>query len=197
MQEKIAARADAFARRKAARAALGAAPDAATEALLSLLRRTGARRIAGYLPIRTEIDPRPAMASLLAEGATLAVPMVEGPARPLAFRRWTPDAPLVEGAFGVMIPEATEPVVPEALIVPLAAFDAAGYRLGYGGGFYDRTLAVLRPAGPVAAIGFAYAAQGVLALPRETTDAPLDALATEAGATVFSQRVLDGAARPG
>ena len=86
-----------------------------------------------------------------------------------------------EGPFGAMIPAAGGWIVPEILIVPLVAFDRKGGRLGYGGGFYDRTLAELRASGPVLAIGFAFAAQEAEDLPLEPTDQPLDLIVTEAG----------------
>ena len=89
---------------------------------------------------------------------------------------------LVDGGFGTRIPGETEVLTPETLIVPLAAFDAEGYRLGYGGGFYDRTLAKLRAEGTVMAIGFAYGCQEVARVPREATDQRLDMIVTEAGA---------------
>jgi 5-formyltetrahydrofolate cyclo-ligase len=92
---------------------------------------------------------------------------------------------MVAGPFGALIPEAGDDVVPEVLIVPLVAFDRAGNRLGYGGGFYDRTLEGLRAARPTFAIGFAYAAQEAEALPLEPTDQPLDAIVTEAETLLF------------
>lgn len=100
----------------------------------------------------------------------------------MVFRDWSPEAPLEEGAFGVMVPAGGREVVPDLLIVPLLAFDARGYRLGYGGGFYDRTLEVLRRDGQVRAVGFAYSAQFQPDLPLEPTDQPLDEIVTETGA---------------
>ncbi|RVT86586.1 5-formyltetrahydrofolate cyclo-ligase [Rhodobacteraceae bacterium CCMM004] len=175
---KAAARQAAFARRKAAHAALGAGAGAA--ALAAALAPWRGRPLAGYLPIRTEIDPRPAMAEAARHGP-VAVPVIEGPGKPLRFRRWTPEAALVEGPFGVAIPAEGPWIVPEVLIVPLLAFDARGWRLGYGGGYYDRTLAGLRAAGPVHALGFAFAAQEVPHVPTDPTDAPLDGVVTERG----------------
>lgn len=186
-QDKTEARRAAFARRKAARGSLGPAPEAASAALLEALAPAVAARavIAGYLPIRTEIDPRPVMARLHAAGLTVCVPVVEGEARPLIFRTWTPDAALVPGPFGAFVPETGDPAIPAALIVPLAAFDSQGFRLGYGGGFYDRTLEGLRAAGSTLAVGFAYAAQETDTLPREAVDQPLDRVATEKGLRRF------------
>jgi 5-formyltetrahydrofolate cyclo-ligase len=99
---------------------------------------------------------------------------------PLSFREWSPDCDLVDGGFGTRIPVAGNWVVPEVLIVPLVAFDRRGGRLGYGGGFYDRTLAELRAAGPTLAIGYAWGAQEDDLLPLEETDQPLDLIVTEA-----------------
>jgi 5-formyltetrahydrofolate cyclo-ligase len=129
--------------------------------------------------MRSEADPRPAMA---AHSGPLCLPVVAGRGRPLVFRAWMPGAPLVAGGFGAMVPaaEAAE-LVPEVLIVPMLAFDRQGYRLGYGGGFYDRTLAALRAAGPVRAIGLAFAGQEVAAVPRGPWDVALDLIVTEAG----------------
>ncbi|PYE82545.1 5-formyltetrahydrofolate cyclo-ligase [Pseudoroseicyclus aestuarii] len=171
---KAAARAAALGRRAAAHEAAEGSADLLGEVLAS----HPGRAIAGYMPIRTEIDPLPAMAQAAGRGP-VAVPVIEAPARPLLFRRWAPGCAMVPGRFGAMVPEAGDWIVPEVLIVPLVAFDRAGGRLGYGGGFYDRTLAVLRAAGPVIAIGFTYAAQEAEALPQEATDQPLDLIVTE------------------
>lgn len=133
--------------------------------------------LAGYMPIRTEIDPRPAMA---AHFGPVAVPVIEGAGLPLRFHRWTPGCAMVEGAFGAHVPAVAEDVTPRVLIVPLLAFDRRGFRLGYGGGFYDRTLERLRTAGPVTAIGFAFAAQEIEEVPTEPTDAALDLIVTDA-----------------
>jgi 5-formyltetrahydrofolate cyclo-ligase len=141
---------------------------------------TQGRVISAYLPIRTEADPLPAMATL-AGANRICVPVIEGRGRPLSFREWRPGCRLVEGPFRVMVPEGGAVLVPDLLVVPLLAFDAGLYRLGYGGGFYDRTLAALRAAGACRAVGFAYAAQEVAAVPREATDEPLDELVTERG----------------
>lgn len=176
-ERKAEARNAAYARRKAAHAAHRGAASAALTAHLAGV--TGAV-IAGYLPIRTEADPLPAMTALAA-GNRITVPVIEGPGRPLVFREWRPGCALVEGPFRVMVPEEGEVLTPDTLIVPLVAFDARLYRLGYGGGFYDRTLEALRSTGQVRAIGFAYAAQEAEELPLEPTDQPLDEIVTEIG----------------
>ena len=172
---KAEARKAAFARRKAA---FAAGQGAACAHLAAALMRFGPAPLAGYLPIRTEIDPRRVLA---AHPGVVGVPVIAGPGLPLSFRRWTPETPLIEGPFGAFIPETGEDVVPRVLIVPLVAFDRRGFRLGYGGGFYDRTLERLRRMGPTTAIGFAFAAQEMDAVPTEPTDQPLDLIVTETG----------------
>jgi len=132
--------------------------------------------LAGYWPIRTEIDPRPAM---LGHFGPLALPVVEGAGLPLRFRRWAPDAAMIEGAYGAAIPACEDEVAPSVLIVPMLAFDRRGFRLGYGGGFYDRTLEALRARGPVTAVGFAFGGQEIEEVPTEPTDQPLDLIVTE------------------
>lgn len=173
--DKAAARTAAFAARRAAHAA---GQGRAAELLAEELAPFAAEILAGYMPMRTEIDPLAAMA---AHPGPVCVPVVLGPGQALAFRRWTPAARMVEGAFGALVPEEGDWLTPRVLIVPMLAFDARGYRLGYGGGFYDRTLEALRRAGPVTAIGFAFAAQELACVPTEPTDQPLDLIVTEAG----------------
>lgn len=172
---KDVARNAAFARRKIAHATAGVGQ---SDLLDRALNPYLGRAIAGYHPIRTEIDPVPAMVRAARHGA-VALPVVVGPGQPLAFYRWTPDAALVEGSFGARIPPTADPVTPEILIVPTVAFDRRGGRLGYGGGFYDRTLELLRAAGPTFAIGFAFAAQEAEDLPLEPVDQLLDLIVTE------------------
>lgn len=179
--EKAAARKAAFTRRKTAFAEARVKVPRATEHLLALLGDVSGRVVSGYMPIRTEMDPLPAMTSLAACGARICVPVIAGAGEPLDFREWTPDTAMIEGPFGARVPERGDWLVPDVLIVPLVAFDLRLMRLGYGGGFYDRTLARLRAAGPVMAVGFAYAAQAADALATEPTDEPLDAVVTEAG----------------
>lgn len=176
---KAEARAAALAARAQAHA-LG--QGAAADHLASWLAPHAGKVLAGYLPIRTEIDPRPAMS---AHAGPVCVPVVEGAGQPLRFRDWTPEAPLDRGPFGTTHPAAGAWRVPDIVILPLVAFDADGFRLGYGGGFYDRTLECLRAQGPVLAVGFAFAAQELPAVPVEPTDQPLDAIITEQGLRVF------------
>jgi 5-formyltetrahydrofolate cyclo-ligase len=174
--DKSAARTAAFARRKAAHT-----PHIATAGYLSeVLARYRGVPLAGYMAMRTEIDPTPAMAEAAAHGP-VGVPVIIGAGQPLKFRIWEPDCAMVKGEFGAMIPEAGDWMVPQILIVPLVAFERRGGRLGYGGGFYDRTLEQLRAVQPTMAIGFAYSAQEDDGLPLEATDQPLDLIVTETG----------------
>jgi 5-formyltetrahydrofolate cyclo-ligase len=136
--------------------------------------------LSGFMPIRTEIDPLPAMAEASAHGP-VGVPVIQWPNHPLSFSRWSPDTEMVAGAFGAMIPKVNAFFEPEILIVPLLAFSRRGGRLGYGGGFYDRTLEMLRGKRGTLAIGFAFAAQEMDDLPLEPTDQPLDLIVTEQG----------------
>lgn len=166
---------------RAARKEAHADPEAGEEALehlQNILDSLKGRTLAGYMPIHSEIDPRPAMAAF---NGPVCVPVIEAPARPLLFREWTSKSVMEAGEFGAQIPVAGEFVTPQVLIVPLLGFDARGYRLGYGGGFYDRTLEILRLRTPITAIGFAYAAQELEEVPIEDTDEPLDLIVTDRG----------------
>ncbi|MDK3074910.1 5-formyltetrahydrofolate cyclo-ligase [Sedimentitalea sp. JM2-8] len=172
---KDAARKAAFARRKAAHAAADGTGSALLSGVLAGYRGVP---LAGFLPIRTEIDPLPAMAEAAAHGP-VGVPVISGAGQPLLFSRWTPDGPLRDGPFGARVPVVDDFFEPEILIVPLVAFDRHGGRLGYGGGFYDRTLERLRARRATLAIGFAYDAQEADSLPLEPTDQTLDLIVTE------------------
>nr|WP_213773497.1 5-formyltetrahydrofolate cyclo-ligase [Bradyrhizobium sp. dw_78] len=137
--------------------------------------------VAGYSPIRSEIDPGPLLQRLATEGATLALPVIAGRDQPLRFHAWSAGDELVRGAFGILEPppEAAE-VIPDILLVPLAAFDRAGHRIGYGAGYYDRSLAQLRRSKAVTAVGIAFAVQEIEAVPSLTHDVALDYVLTEA-----------------
>lgn len=181
---KAAARRDAFARRKAAHAAGHPAPAARLDAVLAAHRGLP---LAAYMAMRSEIDPMPAMVEAHRHGP-VALPVIAAQGAPLRFRRWEPGIALVDGGFGALIPVSGDWITPRVLIVPLVAFDRRGGRLGYGGGFYDRTLAALRAEGPVLAIGFAWAAQEAAHLPLEATDEPLDLIVTEAEVITTGQQ---------
>lgn len=175
---KTALRKTAFAAR--AEAFATASVDAANAVLLAEIGPVTGQVIAGYMAMRTELDPTPAMTALAAENR-LCVPVIAGKGQPLAFREWVPGCAMVDGPFGAQVPAGGDWLEPEILIVPLVAFDRDCNRLGYGGGFYDRTLEMLRGQRPTRAIGFAYAAQELRDLVVETTDQRLDAVVTEAG----------------
>ena len=174
------ARAEAFARRAEA---FAQGQGQAAEILADYLAAQRGKALSGYMPMRTEIDPLPAMA---AHQGPVGVPVIVAKATPLRFREWSPGCRMIEGTFKAMVPEEGAWVEPAVLIVPMLAFDARGYRLGYGGGFYDRTLAGLRARGLVLAVGFAFAAQEVDAVPTDAFDQRLDAVVTEKGVTVFA-----------
>ncbi len=174
---KDAARKAAFARRKPLFEAATAAQAGYLSEVLAGYRGVP---VSGYMPIRTEIDPRPAMAEAAAYGP-VGVPVIEGREQPLKFARWTPETRMVAGTFGASVPVDLAYFEPEILIVPLLAFDRAGARLGYGGGFYDRTLEQLRARRATLAIGFAFAGQESDDIPVEPTDAPLDMIVTQNG----------------
>lgn len=140
--------------------------------------------VASYWPMGAEADPRALTRALVGLGHPIILPCVTG--RRLVFRRWREGDELVTTPFGVSEPLAAAPdCVPAALLVPLLAFDADGYRLGYGGGYYDRTLAELRALGPIVAVGVAFGGQEVTHLPRESHDQPLDMVITEHGVRHF------------
>lgn len=178
---KAQARKAAFAARAKAHAA---GQGSAAEILADVLAPYAHRPLAGYMAMRTEIDPTAAMASYT---GLVGVPVISAAATPLRFREWSPGAKMVEGAFKALIPEEGAWITPEVVIVPLVAFDTRGYRLGYGGGFYDRTLEGLRAKRATLAIGFAFSAQEIEEVPIEETDQPLDAVVTELGIRWFDR----------
>jgi 5-formyltetrahydrofolate cyclo-ligase len=136
--------------------------------------------VAGYSPIRSEIDPVPLMRELAAQRAQLALPAIITGDQPLKFRAWSPGDRLRRGRLGILEPSAeAKEVIPDILLVPLAAFDRSGHRIGYGAGHYDRTLEQLRKIKAVTAIGVAFAVQEVEAVPTLLHDAALDYVLTE------------------
>lgn len=146
-----------------------------TELLLPLRAGT----IAFCMPIRAEVDCRPLVEHLIALGWQAAMPVVRETAAPLEFRGWTPDAPMTVDPYGIPIPAAGRQAHPDVILLPLVAFDAAGYRLGYGGGYFDRTLAVMQPRPLAVGVGFDLGA--IEDIRPERHDVPLDRIVTESG----------------
>jgi 5-formyltetrahydrofolate cyclo-ligase len=142
--------------------------------------------VSGFSPMKSEISPLPLLRRLAEAGASLALPAVTGRGQPLVMRAWSFGAPLVSGVWGIREPPADAPeLYPDILIVPLLAFDRRGYRLGYGGGYYDRTIARLRTMKPVTAVGIAFAAQQIDEVPTSPRDERLDLVLTEGGTIDF------------
>ena len=134
--------------------------------------------VAGYAAVRGEADPFPLMAALANQGHALCLPQTRGEA--LVFRAWKPGDPLVVGRYNIPEPDdKARERRPDLVLVPLLAFDAAGHRLGYGAGYYDRYLREARTKRTIYAIGIAFAGQELSELPREDTDEALDAVVTE------------------
>ncbi len=150
--------------------------------LLAEKAQTRRLTIGAYWPMSGEVDYRPALLNEQKE-LTLGLPVVMGNDKPLLYREWQPDQPLTKGRYGIPVPDEAQPlVVPDVLLIPMLGFDRAGYRLGMGGGFYDRTLVTMA----ALTIGLCYQARMVEALPREAHDQPLDWIVTEEGAMSFA-----------
>lgn len=158
--------------RQAAREHVNAAVDA-------LLERFDTACVGFYWPFRGEIDLMPVIKSLLARGCSAALPVVVAKGQPLVFRGWTPGAAMVPGVWNIPVPADDAPVVPDVVLSPLVGYDPAGYRLGYGGGFYDRTLAALTPRPWV--IGVGYRNQALTTIYPQDHDVPMDVILTDDG----------------
>jgi 5-formyltetrahydrofolate cyclo-ligase len=149
---------------------------------LDFLAPTEGAIVSGFLAIRDEIDPVALLNNLHAEGYRLALPVMVGKAKPLVMKAWAPGDELAETTWGIREPLASAPeTFPDVVLVPLLVFDARGYRLGYGGGYYDRTLALLRRRKPIIAVGIAYDEQKVDAVPHSDYDERLDWVLTPSG----------------
>jgi 5-formyltetrahydrofolate cyclo-ligase len=136
--------------------------------------------VSGFMPLKSEINPLPLMQRLAEQGAQLALPRIVGRGSPLSMHAWEFGGPLDRGQWGIREPKADAPEVdPDILLVPLLAFDRAGYRIGYGAGYYDMTLKRLRGLKTVTAVGIAFAAQEVSEIPRTPRDERLDLVLTE------------------
>ncbi|MBI1189009.1 MAG: 5-formyltetrahydrofolate cyclo-ligase [Alphaproteobacteria bacterium] len=172
----------------------------AAEALRSLDAATDLSRftvVGLYWPFRGEIDVKPLARDLVARGTRVGLPVVVTPKAPVEFREWTPDAAMTRGVWNIPIPDGTPLVHPACLIVPLVGFDGLGFRLGYGGGYYDRTLAASRPRPWTIGLGFDL---GRLATIHPLDhDIPMDGIVTEGGSVRHHHRgaEVDGGADPG
>lgn len=180
-----------------AREALGASEhrrlSVALEAHLQrLLRRCQPRIVGFYWPIRGEFDCRPLAVQLIEQGVSCCLPRVAESEMTLTFNAWRPDSAMVVDRFGIHTPSDGALLVPDLLLIPVNVFDAAGYRLGYGAGYFDRTLAALTPRPLTIGVGFELAR--VASIGPASHDVPLDAVATEAGIEIFSARLPAGCA---
>ncbi|NJD26213.1 MAG: 5-formyltetrahydrofolate cyclo-ligase [Betaproteobacteria bacterium] len=185
---------DSTARRRAWRAEMAARRaglDAATHGRLSAAVVAHAQsalarpQVAAFCwPVRNEPDMRPLVAAWAAAGTRLALPVVTAPDAPLAFRSWGADTPMVTDRYGIPTPAAGDLVTPDLILLPLNGFDGAGYRLGYGGGYFDRTLAALRPR-PLA-VGVGFEMNRLESILPGAHDQRLDWIVTEAGAVRVS-----------
>ena len=139
--------------------------------------------VSGYWPIKSELDIKPSLQRLAEDGHPIGLPIIVAKGEPLIFRRWRPGDRLADAGFGTREPVQNQPrVTPRLLLVPLLSFDRAGYRLGYGGGFYDRTISGLRAKQTTLAVGVAFSAQEVPKVPRDRFDQRLDWIVTESEA---------------
>ena len=154
-----------------------------------IIRAVNPRCLAGYAPIRSEIDPSDVLRSVHAAGAAIGLPAVTGPTA-IVFRRWEPGEPLIAGRFGTRAPALSAPIVePDLILVPVVAFDRSGARLGYGRGYYDRAIAALHSRGrrpPL--VGLAFSVQEVPRIPRESHDIRLDWIVTETETLDFTAK---------
>ncbi len=153
-----------------------------SERVLAALRALLADRpgvLGVYWPFRAEIDPRPLIDWTVAGGRGVALPVVVDKKGPLEYRAWRPGEPLVDGVWNIPVPENRAVVTPSIVLAPLVGFDAACYRLGYGGGYFDRTLAALVPQ-PLA-IGIGFAIQELETIHPQPFDVPMDLIVTETG----------------
>lgn len=180
LEQKAELRREGLARRDALPAEIRKAAAEAIAARPFPLAIASGMILSGFMPLKSEINPLPLMRKLVDDGARLALPVVAGRGQPLIMRSWQWGEPLVPGVWGIREPPPTAPELqPDILLVPLLAFDRSGYRIGYGAGYYDLTIAQLRAKKPIAAVGIAFAAQEIESVPRTAFDARLDLVLTE------------------
>jgi 5-formyltetrahydrofolate cyclo-ligase len=185
---KQAMREDALARRVALRAAVPDAAERMARNFVAEVPLPDQAVVSAFVAIGEETDPAPLIELLRANGHRIALPRVVKRGEKLAFHLYEPGATLIPGVFGLSQPGKGWPeAIPDVLVVPLLAFDSRGMRLGYGGGFYDRTLADLRASRDILAVGFAFAGQEVQDVPHRESDEALDWVVTETGARRFER----------
>jgi 5-formyltetrahydrofolate cyclo-ligase len=179
-ETKTLLRRDAVARRDALPAAIRTAAGEIVAARPFPIALAPGVVVSGFMPLANEIDPQPLMRKLAVNGTRLALPIVLGRGKPLAMREWSFGEPLSIGQWGIREPKPDAPSVePDILLVPLLAFDRTGRRIGYGAGYYDLTITLLRARKAVTAVGLAFAAQEVSSVPVTPRDARLDLVLTE------------------
>jgi 5-formyltetrahydrofolate cyclo-ligase len=180
---KALMRKDAASRRAALMSKQPEAPQHLAGFAAALIESFGVGVYAAYLPIRSELSPIALVGELVAAGMTTVMPITPEPENPLSFHQWAPGMPLAEGPYGTkQPPSANTKIDPDVILAPMLAFDAGCWRLGYGGGFYDRTIANLRDQGrDVRVIGLAFSGQKVAAVPTGPYDMALDAVLTPEG----------------
>ena len=183
--DKAQLRASCLERRKALHASLPQAGEMACDHFLNTIGFPDDATVSAYLPVKDEFDIMPFVEVADLFGHVIGMPVVAAKAKPLKFLEWTPESELVTGAMGIPTPAPdSRVVVPDLLLVPMMAFDDDGFRLGYGGGFYDRTLAALRKSNPeTLAIGVCFSGLKVDHVPHDEHDARLDWIVTERGTT--------------
>jgi 5-formyltetrahydrofolate cyclo-ligase len=189
-EAKVALRKEAHKRRAQLHPSLRL--DAAKDAVGHFLDNVPLKKtdvVAAYWPIRDELDIKTLIVKLMDSGQPVALPVVLGHEEPLEIRLWQEGSPLYEAGFGTLAPEDSAPrVIPDVILMPLLGFDKHGTRLGYGGGYYDRTLAGMEKRPRL--VGFAFARQEVDHIPRLAHDVPLDAIVTELGVRHFEKAPL-------
>ncbi len=177
---KAALRAEALARRDAMAADVRAAAAEQIAARAFPLALKPGTIVSGFMPLKSEINPLPLLRKLAAAGAQLALPAIAGRGKPLIVRAYAIGDEFARGQWGIREPKPEAPeVAPDILIVPLAAFDRAGHRIGYGAGYYDMTINALRAKKPLTAVGIAFAAQEIPRVPATERDERLDLVLTE------------------
>ena len=178
--QKAPLRRETVARRDALPPAVRAAAAAAVAARPFPLPVVPGAIVSAFTPIGSEFDPNPLMHKFADAGARLVLPVVLGRGKPLAMRLWNFGEPLVASGFGILEPRPEAPAAdPDILLVPLAAFDRRGHRIGYGAGYYDLTITLLRARKSIVAVGLAFAVQEIANVPATPRDAPLDLVLTE------------------